>query len=199
MVDELIDRELSRRGFMDQICTSTTTTSVVVTATSRTDYVTVTTVTVPAMEAPPAPSPEPERSANTTLADSLLSVPMQRNKSVSVDIATAAQADRDAPPTPNTMVSVPFKERYTPMMIAGAAADEHLSSFLEQGGCLTEGWDADALSQLGSELVKGEATLGYGPDGIAKRVVSVAKPVRVPHISKGLYCSCWENRGETYI
>jgi hypothetical protein len=69
---------------------------------------------------------------------------------------------------------------YTPTLTPGSEANKHLSTFLGKGGCTTDEWDVDALSQLYSELVKGEATLGYGPEGIAKRVVSVAKPVRWP-------------------
>ena len=54
-----------------------------------------------------------------------------------------------------------------------------LETFLRTGGCSCDGWESDALSQLGSELRKGEATLGYDSEGMVKRVVSVAKPVRV--------------------
>ena len=62
--------------------------------------------------------------------------------------------------------------------IGGKADVDALAAFLKRGGVSNlDDWDSDALPQLGYELCNGEATLGLDCGGMAKRVVSVAKPV----------------------
>ena len=61
---------------------------------------------------------------------------------------------------------------------AGQKVDlQALGSFLREGRVSTDRWDDDAMLQLGEELVHGESVLGRDYRGVAKRVVSVAKPV----------------------
>lgn len=61
---------------------------------------------------------------------------------------------------------------------AGQKLDlQALESFLNEGRVSTDRWDDDAMPQLGAELVGGESVLGLDYRGVAKRVVSVAKPV----------------------
>lgn len=54
---------------------------------------------------------------------------------------------------------------------------EALGQYLTKGEIDWSGWDEDTLTQLGSEVTKGEAVLGIDDTGSVKRVVSVAKPV----------------------
>ena len=61
---------------------------------------------------------------------------------------------------------------------AGQEVDlQALESFLKGGRVAIDGWDQDAMLQLGEEISSGESVLGLDYRGIAKRVVSVAKPV----------------------
>lgn len=61
---------------------------------------------------------------------------------------------------------------------AGQDADlQALESFLTGGRVAIDGWDEDAMLQLGEEIASGESVVGLDYRGIAKRVVSVAKPV----------------------
>ena len=129
---------------------------------------------------------------------------LQRMKTASIDLATADQVKGDAPytpwdprmeeesgmtfepePEPETepapepepdpdAPATPFTSMFVPGAADALAAD--LDGYLTANGIDWSGWDADALTQLGSELVKGEAVLGVD-DGAVKRVVSVAKPV----------------------
>lgn len=65
---------------------------------------------------------------------------------------------------------------------------EALGQYLTKGEIDWSGWDEDTLTQLGSEVTKGEAVLGIDDTGSVKRVVSVAKPVR------GFYALCGSYR-----
>eukprot|EP01047_Picozoa_sp_COSAG01_P068206 COSAG01_NODE_9803_length_2340_cov_1.840250_1_plen_186_part_00 len=168
---------------------ATTTTAITTTTTTTTvggggrgapggeTFTTTTTVTLPVPAAvaggdtleevpPPAvmmsePEPEPEQAAALPTA----SAPVASGGFSSVFEAGAAAAESEE-------------------------ADRVLAAFLEKGGCSVREWDVDALAQLGAELRKGEATLGYDESGKAKRVVSVAKPVRDTRVVPALVCMC---------
>jgi len=102
-------------------------------------------------------------------------VPLGTSKTISVDVARAADVNGDAPATPNSMTRSPFETVFDPAQQRGP---EVLQEFLIKGGCPCADWDPDGFSQLRNELEKGEATLGLDETGKVKRVVSVAKPVR---------------------
>lgn len=93
-------------------------------------------------------------------------------------VAKAADVKVAAPPTPNTMTRKPFEQVFDP---SEDPSDEALRDFCISGGCEeSAGWELDVFSQLRNELMKGEATLGLDAGGRVMRVVSVAKPVRLP-------------------
>jgi hypothetical protein len=141
------------------VVTTTTTTTTVVNADDK-SFTTTTTVTVPAVAQAPAPA---------------VPVPLG-SKTISVDVAHAADVNGEAPSTPNSMTRSPFETVFDP---AEYRTDESLREFLVNGGCSDcSSWDPDGFSQLRNELEKGEATLGLDGEGKVKRVVSVAKPVR---------------------
>ena len=74
---------------------------------------------------------------------------------------------------PRDALSEPFE-----VSIGVEVSVDCLAAFLKRGGVTNiEDWDVDALPQLGHELSSGEATLGLDCRGVAKRVVSVVKPV----------------------
>lgn len=141
-----------------------TTTTTVVTDDDK-PFTTTTTVTVP-------------RTDEAAGGAAALPVPLRRNKTISVDVARAADVNGDAPATPNTMTRLPFETVFDP---AEQRGPDVLQEFLTRGGCDCADWDPDGFSQLRNELEKGEATLGLDLEGKVKRVVSVAKPVRAHH------------------
>ena len=114
-----------------------------------TAFTTTTTVVIggaePTATAPMEPEPEPQQtqtqstSAKLSVTSPKAGRSLAKRSTASVDTSTAAQADQNAPPTPNTMMKVPFDSVFVPPVLDGAAADAG-TLFVESNSCAHMYW-----------------------------------------------------------